>query len=185
VLTADHVIRGAKEIRVAFPRKRPNGTEFETDRGQYFKNDWFVAAEVAQSLPTADLAILRLKVAIPAGMEPIKLGTADPALGDRCHTVANQGNSGLWVYNTGNINQIEYREDRIRAGADVLQINTWVYQSSCPVNPGDSGGPLVNDQCELIGVNSSVEQVLNTANRHVSRKVIAAFLAKQPIPGPP
>jgi putative serine protease PepD len=96
---------------------------------------------------TTDLAVL--KVANPAGLEPLTLGrSADAAVGDPVLAVG----SPLGLAGTVTSGIVSALDREVRLGS---QRGT-ALQTDAPINPGNSGGPLVNARGEVIGVNTAI-----------------------------
>lgn len=128
ILTNNHVVEGAKKIRVTFQ----DGQEFE--------------AQITGADPKSDIAILAIKdsnhTALPIGdSSNLEVGEWVVAVGNPfglSHTltvgvVSAKGRSGLGIN--------DY-EDFI--------------QTDAAINPGNSGGPLLNLDGEVIGINTAI-----------------------------
>lgn len=128
VLTNNHVVEGAREIRVSLS----DGREFE--------------AEIVGTDPNTDLALLHLKKAqdLPAA----KLGDSDSlAVGDWVMAIGNP--FGLEA--TVTVGVLSGKGRVIGAGPydDFLQ-------TDASINPGNSGGPLFNISGEVVGINTAM-----------------------------
>jgi putative serine protease PepD len=128
ILTAYHVINGAKSIRVIFADGTPS------------------KAEVAASDPTMDIAALA-PATLPTVLVPAVLGNSGRlAVGDNVLAVGNQ--LGLTRSATaGVISGL----DRTATEPGGIKL-TGLIQFDAAVNPGSSGGPLVNARGETIGI---------------------------------
>ncbi|WP_033337412.1 S1C family serine protease [Catenuloplanes japonicus] len=126
VLTANHVIDGARTITVTYA----DGTES--------------GATVAQSDPASDIAVL-LPETLPETLVPATLG-GGAGVGD---TVVAIGNPlGLTATTTsGVVSGLGRTLDR---GNDPDLPG--LIQFDAAVNPGSSGGPLINDRAEVVGI---------------------------------
>jgi serine protease DegS len=128
ILTNNHVIQGADEIRVALA----NG---ETPQ-----------AEVIGTDPDTDLAVLKINyVKLPA----ITLGKSDALrVGDVVLAIGNPFGVGQTV-TLGIVSA---------TGRSQLGINTFenFIQTDAAINPGNSGGALINALGQLVGINTAI-----------------------------
>jgi serine protease Do len=128
ILTNNHVVEGATEIRVT-----------TTDKHVY-------KAHVVGTDPKTDLAVLKIDATnLPAvtiaDSSQVQVGDYALAIGDP-FGVGETVTMGI-VSAKGRTNLgIEDYEDFI--------------QTDAPINPGNSGGALVNDRGELIGINTAI-----------------------------
>ncbi len=128
VLTNNHVVDGATDVRVTMADKR----EFK--------------AKIVGTDPKSDIAVLKidatnLPVITVADSSKVEVGDYALAVGDP-FGVGQTVTMGI-VSATGRSHLgIEDYEDFI--------------QTDAPINPGNSGGALVNDRGELIGINTAI-----------------------------
>ena len=128
ILTNNHVVDGATDIRVTLSDKR----EFK--------------ATIIGTDPKTDVAVLKVEAAnLPAvtigDSSKVQVGDYALAIGDP-FGVGQTVTMGI-VSAKGRTNLgIEDYEDFI--------------QTDAPINPGNSGGALVNDRGELIGINTAI-----------------------------
>jgi len=128
ILTNNHVIDGATDVRVTFADKRQ------------------LDAKVIGSDPKTDIAVLKVQ---GTGFPAITIGDSSKVqVGDYALAIGDPFGVGQTVtmgivsaMNRGNLG-IEDYEDFI--------------QTDAPINPGNSGGALVNDRGELIGINTAI-----------------------------
>jgi serine protease Do len=128
ILTNNHVVDGATEVRVILSEKR----EFQ--------------ARVVGTDPKTDIAVLKIEA---SGLSPITIGDSSRAeVGDTVLAIGDPFGVGETVTKgivsatgRGNLG-IEDYEDFI--------------QTDAPINPGNSGGALINDRGELIGINTAI-----------------------------
>lgn len=128
VLTNNHVIDGASEIRVMLNDERS------------------LIATVVGTDPETDLAVLRIDA---RGLPAILVETdALPQVGDIALAIGNPFGVGQTV-TLGIISA---------TGRDDLGINTFenFIQTDAAINPGNSGGALINAHGDLIGINSAI-----------------------------
>lgn len=126
ILTAFHVVEGAKNITVTYA----DGTE--------------APAQVANSSAAQDIATLT-PGKLPETLVPAVLG-GGAAIGDDVVAIGNP--LGLVGTTTsGVVSGLERTLSRERGG-DIAGL----IQFDAAVNPGSSGGPLINDQGQVIGV---------------------------------
>src|SRR5215468_8765168 len=128
ILTNNHVVDGATDVRVTLSDKR----EFE--------------AKVVGTDPKTDVAVLKID---GSNLKPITLGDSSKVeVGDTALAIGDPFGVGQTVTmgiisakGRGNLG-IEDYEDFI--------------QTDAPINPGNSGGALVNDRGELVGINTAI-----------------------------
>lgn len=128
VLTAKHVVEGAREIDVRFAGASSQPARLE-------------AIDAA-----SDLALLRTPLAAPEYLSFAATGSV--RLGEPVFTIgfpAVDVLGGEPKFNDGSVGALS----AVGPGPPVLQL-------SIPVQPGSSGGPVVNDRGEVIGVVESV-----------------------------
>ncbi|MFO8024158.1 Do family serine endopeptidase [Thiohalophilus sp.] len=128
ILTNNHVISGAEEIRIALPDQRSaNATVVGTD-------------------PDTDLAVLKVELeALPV----ITLGRSSHLrVGDVVLAIGNPFGVGQTV-TSGIVSA---------TGRNMLGISTFenFIQTDAAINPGNSGGALITANGELIGINTAI-----------------------------
>jgi serine protease Do len=129
ILTNDHVVNGAQDIRVDLNNRRT------------------YSAKVVGVDPPTDLAVLKVNA---SGLPTVALGDSDKVrVGDVCLAVGNPLGIGETV--TNGIISAKGRATETGTGSfqDFLQ-------TDAPINKGNSGGALVNTRGELIGINSQI-----------------------------
>jgi S1-C subfamily serine protease len=125
VLTAAHVVAGAKAIEVTYA----DGTKS--------------AAEVASADPAQDIATLT-PATLPETVVPAVLG-GGLAIGDDVVAIGNP--LGLtWSTTSGVVSGLD------RSAKGEANDLSGLVQFDAAVNPGSSGGPLLNDQGQVAGV---------------------------------
>ena len=131
ILTNNHVVQGAEEVKIQF-------REEETE---------LVPAEIIGRDPELDVALLKVKiktklVAIPMGdSDAIDVGEYVLAIGNPLgygHTVSH-----------GILSAKGRRNPEFRMGRFL--------QTDASINPGNSGGPLINVKGEVIGINNAID----------------------------
>ena len=128
ILTNNHVIDGATDVRVTLADKRQ------------------LKATVVGTDPKTDIAVLKVE---GSGFPAITIGDSSKVqVGDYALAIGDPFGVGQTVtmgiisaMNRGNLG-IEDYEDFI--------------QTDAPINPGNSGGALVNDRGELVGINTAI-----------------------------
>ena len=129
ILTNNHVVEGAFNIRVRF------------DDGRALE------AEVLGTDPLTDVALIKLKAA-PPNLPFIKLGDSDAMrVGDWVVAIGNP--FGLASSVSAGILSAKAREIGATQYDDFLQ-------TDAAINPGNSGGPLFNLKGEAIGMNTAI-----------------------------
>jgi serine protease Do len=131
VLTANHVVEDAENIKVILPDQR----EFD--------------AEVVGTDPETDLAVL--KVDADGSLPVIVMGSsANNRVGDWVLALGNPFGQGLAGSVTAGIISAKGRSD-----IGLTRYEDFI-QTDAAINPGNSGGPLVNLHGELIGINTAI-----------------------------
>jgi serine protease Do len=129
ILTNNHVVEGAFNIRVKF------------DDGKTLE------AEVLGTDPLTDVALIKLK-SPPANLPFVKLGDSDAIrVGDWVVAIGNP--FGLASSVSTGILSAKAREIGATQYDDFLQ-------TDAAINPGNSGGPLFNLRGEVIGMNTAI-----------------------------
>jgi len=128
ILTNNHVIRGADEIRVKLPDKRD------------FKG------KVIGSDPKTDLAVVKIDA---NDLPVISFGDSDSLkVGEMVLAIGNPFGLNQTV-TTGIVSATG------RANVGVADYEDFI-QTDAAINPGNSGGALVNIRGELIGINTAI-----------------------------
>jgi serine protease Do len=130
VLTNNHVVEGASEIKV----KLDDSREFE--------------AEAVGRDPKTDVALLKLKGSEPAELPTVTLGDSDALqVGDFVIAAGNP----FGLDHSVSLGIVSAKERVIGAGPydDFIQ-------TDAAINPGNSGGPLFNTRGEVVGVNTAI-----------------------------
>ncbi|HSP19155.1 MAG TPA: Do family serine endopeptidase [Myxococcaceae bacterium] len=129
ILTNNHVVEGAFNIRVKF------------DDGRALE------AEVLGRDPLTDIALIKLK-APPPNLPVLRLGDSDAMrVGDWVVAIGNP--FGLASSVSTGIVSAKAREIGATQYDDFLQ-------TDAAINPGNSGGPLFNLRGEVIGINTAI-----------------------------
>ena len=131
ILTNNHVIQGAEEVKVQFK-------EEETD---------LIPAEVVGRDPELDVALLKVK--IKTKLTAIPLGDSDAIdVGEYVLAVGNPLGYGHTVTH-GILSAKGRKNPEFRVGRYL--------QTDASINPGNSGGPLINVRGEVIGINNAID----------------------------
>ena len=129
ILTNNHVVKSAKEIRVTLT----DGREIE--------------AKLVGSDPKSDLAVLKFVDRVP-NLRAIRFGNSDSLrLAEFVIAIGNPFGVGQTV--TMGIVSAKGR------GVGVAQYEDFI-QTDAAINPGNSGGALINLRGELIGINTAI-----------------------------
>ncbi len=139
VLTNEHVVRGAEEIKVTLP----DGRTF--------------TARLLDLSAVYDLAVLRLEHA-GARLPVARLGNADDlivgewaiAIGNPFGFLLNDPSPSVTV------GVISAKGRDIKGGVTEGGIYKNMIQTDAAINPGNSGGPLVNSAGEVVGINTFI-----------------------------
>jgi serine protease Do len=128
ILTNNHVVDGATDIRVTLSDKR----EFQ--------------AHVVGTDPKTDIAVLRIDA---KNLDPITIGDSSKVqVGDVALAIGDPFGVGETV-TSGIISATGRGNLGIEDYEDFLQ-------TDAPINPGNSGGALINARGELIGINTAI-----------------------------
>ncbi len=131
ILTNNHVIQGAEEVKVQFK-------EEETE---------LIPAKVVGRDPELDVALLKVK--IKTKLVAIPLGDSDAIdVGEYVLAVGNPLGYGHSVSH-GILSAKGRRNPEFRVGRYL--------QTDASINPGNSGGPLINVRGEVIGINNAID----------------------------
>jgi serine protease Do len=142
ILTNNHVVEDAEQIRVTLP-----------DRRQY-------PATIVGRDPSTDLAVLKIDA---DNLPALKLGKSDDVqIGEWVLAIGNPGFGGaggpLDFTVTAGIVSARGRSLNLinsRGGDNPYAIEDFI-QTDAAINPGNSGGPLVNIRGEVIGINTAI-----------------------------
>ncbi len=129
ILTNNHVVEGADEVKIAFgePRK-----EFK--------------AEVVGRDSKVDIAVLKIDA---SGLPAATLGDSDQLeVGDTVLAIGNPFGIGLTVTH-GIVSAVG------RGGLGIEDYEDFI-QTDAPINPGNSGGALLDTQGRVIGINTAI-----------------------------
>jgi serine protease Do len=150
ILTNNHVVEGADEVRVYFPDRR------------------YYDAEIVGNDPFTDVAVIKIDAGEPLPF--MALGNSDRLrVGEWVLAIGNPGfgastqldftvTAGI-VSARGRGLQLLQRDlftnPRFRPEAARWAIEDFI-QTDAVINPGNSGGPMVNLQGQVVGINSAI-----------------------------
>jgi S1-C subfamily serine protease len=168
ILTNNHVIRGATDLRVIDP---------STGRS-------YAATVVGYSV-TRDIAVLQLKGA--SHLHTVTLGnSATVKVGQKVTAVGNaQGRGGKPASATGKVTAIK-RSIVASDGNGLSEQLTGLIQIDAALQPGDSGGPLLNKAGRVIGMDTAASATFAFQSSHEGYAIPinqALVLAKQIVTG--
>ena len=129
ILTNNHVVEGADEVKVAFgePRKE------------------YVASIVGRDAK-ADIALLKVAA---TNLPAVTLGDSDRLeVGDTVLAIGNPFGVGMTVTH-GIVSALR------RGGLGIEDYEDFI-QTDAPINPGNSGGALLDSEGRLIGINTAI-----------------------------
>lgn len=181
VALADQVLPSVVTINVTGQSGRSNGTgEIVRADGYILTNDHVIAAGAnggslsvlfssGESLPATvvgrvvalDLAVV--KVDSPDELPTIELAPASPVVGQP--VVALGSPLGLEGSVTRGIVSALGREVRVPADGGGTALVTGAVQTDASINPGNSGGPLIDCDGRMVGVNTAIATVPNSAGQ--------------------
>jgi putative serine protease PepD len=133
IVTNDHVVQGAKDIRVGFS----GGASYP--------------AKLIGSDPSTDIAVVRVKGAPESLLRPLRFADSDVQAGDPAYAIGNP--FGLERTMTAGIVSATGRD--IQAPNGLVIANA--IQTDAPINHGNSGGPLLDRLGQVIGINSQIQ----------------------------
>ncbi|MEX2621590.1 MAG: trypsin-like peptidase domain-containing protein [Egibacteraceae bacterium] len=129
LLTNNHVVADARQVRVTLPDGTPRD------------------AEVVGTDPASDLAVLLVEDATDLPVPDF--ADSPPRVGDT--TIAIGSPFGLeGTVTTGVVSALNRNVPT--PGAPLVDL----IQTDAAINPGNSGGPLVNDRGQVIGINTAI-----------------------------
>ncbi|WP_413800293.1 S1C family serine protease [Streptomyces iranensis] len=145
ILTNNHVVASAAD----------NGKLTAT-----FSNGKRYTAQVVGRAQGYDVAVVKLKNAAGAKLDPLPLGNSDRvAVGDA--TVAIGAPFGLSGTVTTGIVSAKNRPVASSDGGSGNSSYMSALQTDASINPGNSGGPLLNADGGVIGINSAIQSAGN------------------------
>ncbi len=133
IITNNHVVAGAEQIRVAL---------YGDDRTTY-------VADIVGRDPLTDSALIKLKNP-PRSLQTAKLGNSDAIEpGDWVMAIGNPFQLG----HTVTVGVISYKGRPFATTEGRFQN---MLQTDASINPGNSGGPLIDTHGEVVGVNTAI-----------------------------
>jgi S1-C subfamily serine protease len=140
VLTNNHVIRGATQIRVTIQGR--SGT---------------FAADVIGADPAADVALI--KISNVSGLPTVSFGDASKLrVGQPIAAIGNAfGRGGVPSANGGTITALNQTITAADPGSQSEPLSGLIL-SNAPIAPGDSGGPLVDATGKVVGMTTAASR---------------------------
>ena len=136
ILTANHVVEGMDEIKVAIPDSKREYT-----------------AKVVGTDPPTDVAVLKIEA---TGLPAITLGDSDQLeVGDVVLAIGNPFGVGQSV-TMGIVSALGRNGGNIGMPSSGYSIQDFI-QTDAAINPGNSGGALVDGEGRLIGINTQIK----------------------------
>ena len=132
IVTNDHVVQGAKDVRVGFS----GGASYP--------------AKIVGSDPSTDIAVVRVKAPVIRA-SPALFADSSVEVGDPAYAIGNP--FGLERTMTAGIVSATGRD--IQAPNGLVIANA--IQTDAPINHGNSGGPLLDRVGQVIGINSQIQ----------------------------
>ncbi len=131
ILTNEHVVRGANEIKVTFI----DGKEYE--------------GKVIGADPLTDIAVVKIDA---DNLPTIPLGDSDKArVGEFVIAIGNP----YGLSHTVTVGVLSAKGRPLSAGDSGREYENFL-QTDAAINPGNSGGPLLNLRGEVIGINTAI-----------------------------
>ena len=132
ILTNDHVVAGAKSVRVSF------------------SNNDSLAASIVGTDPSTDVAVLKVDAKSRA-FKPLPIGNSDAvSIGDAVLALGNPFGYTRTV-TSGIVSALQRRLQSPNA-----QVIDHVIQTDAAINPGNSGGPLIDASGAVVGINAAI-----------------------------
>ena len=150
ILTNNHVVEGANEVRVFFPDRR------------------YYAAEVIGADPFTDVAVI--KVDVDEDLPTMAFGNSDEVnVGEWVLAIGNPGfgastqldftvTAGIISARGRNVRLLQrdlFQDPRYGSELAGYAIEDFI-QTDAVINPGNSGGPMVNLRGQVVGINSAI-----------------------------
>jgi serine protease Do len=155
ILTNNHVIEGATEIRVIFGHKPE------------------VAATVVGRDPPTDVAVLRVE---EQGLPYVPLGDSDTLrVGDWVVAIGNP--FGLSHTVSAGIVSAKGRTNQDVKGLDESGYYDFL-QTDASINPGNSGGPLLDTSGRVVGINTAIRAQANSIGFAVPINMVKELLPR-------
>ena len=154
IMTNNHVVSAAVEA----DRTAPGSAHTEVR----FADGHTAPFTVVATDPTSDIAVVRAQGA--SGLTPIAMGSsADLRVGQQVVAVGSPlGLDG--TVTAGIISALDRPVSTVDAGSGNPPTTIDAIQTDAPINPGNSGGALVNANGQLIGMNSAIASLDNSAS---------------------
>jgi 2-alkenal reductase len=141
IVTNDHVVEGADELKVVFW----DGSE--------------AVATLVGTDPNADIAVIRVDPAEAGSLAPVERGDmAGIKVGQMAIAIGNP--FGLQNTMTRGIVSALGRSIPSQTQFSIPQ----AIQTDAAINPGNSGGPLLDERGRVIGVNDQIQSVTGTSS---------------------
>jgi serine protease Do len=155
ILTNNHVIEGASEIRVTFGKKRE------------------MPATVVGRDPPTDIAVLRVDA---SGLQHVPLGDSDAIrVGDWVVAIGNP--FGLSHTVSAGIVSAKGRTSQDVRGLDESGYYDFL-QTDASINPGNSGGPLIDTSGRVVGINTAIRAQANNIGFAVPINMVKELLPR-------
>jgi Do/DeqQ family serine protease len=135
IVTNNHVIEGASEVRVSLSDRRE------------------LPARVLLTDPRVDLAVLKVDVGAER-LPTLSLDVREPEIGNLVLAVGNPFGVGQTV-TSGIVSATERTGGSAVDPSGITRIASFI-QTDAAINPGNSGGALVDMDGELIGINTAI-----------------------------
>jgi len=155
ILTNNHVIEGATEIRVTFNTKRE------------------LSATVVGRDPPTDIAVLRVEA---KGLKHVPLGDSTATrVGDWVVAIGNP--FGLAHTVSAGIISAKGRTNQDVRGLDDSGYYDFL-QTDASINPGNSGGPLLDTRGNVVGINTAIRAQANSIGFAVPINMVKELLPR-------
>ncbi|MEA2498404.1 MAG: putative serine protease PepD [Actinomycetota bacterium] len=144
ILTNNHVVAGATEVKIVFNDGRDP-----------------VAGQVVGTDPLEDVAVVKVP---EGGLQAIELGQSDSLrLGDDVIAVGFPLGLGGVTVTKGIVSAIDRTIDVGSSGGEAEHLKN-LLQTDAAINPGNSGGALVDSAGRLVGINTAAAQAGSAEN---------------------
>jgi S1-C subfamily serine protease len=171
IITANHVIQGAKAVVVIFPER--DGKGVIGDEAHYMKSGKIRLCRVAGTSQKRDIALL--SPICPHGADPIPL-SASAGPGDQVFAISACFGPSMWHPSRGLVLRVHDDGYRRTGGADV---RARVIVTTIHAQPGDSGSPVMDKEGKLVGIILAGDTLTGNRISHgVDVSEIRAFLSE-------
>ena len=165
-VTNAHVIENAKQVYVIFKPATGNNVNVTAIH----------EARIIKVDRKRDLALVE-PLFPPSYVKPINISLSNDIENDYVGTTAHcigHPDGYTWSYTKGVISS--YRTNHSWSYDEDIMLGANVLQTDCAINPGNSGGALINNDGELLGINTYMDQNNDSINFAVASDEVLDFI---------